>query len=107
MRYVLLLLVLAGCASQEQIERRQQQEELRAEQNERIYLRALTNRCNQFGFQTGTQDHSNCMMRLHQQNRANMGAANAAAIQGYAAEEAARRERDCRQYGRAMPHLCR
>ena len=107
MRYAFLFFALMGCASPEQIAYRQQQEQLQAQENERVYLQALTNRCGQFGFQTGTQDHSNCMMRLHQQNRANMGSANAAAIQGYAAEEAARRERDCRQYGRAMPHLCR
>jgi hypothetical protein len=63
MRAILVLVVvLAGCASPEQI--RQQQEAQQAQ-----YLAALTGHCNSFGFRSGTTEHSQCMQAAHQQEQ--------------------------------------
>lgn len=55
MRYLLVLVLLAGCTSQE-------------EQNRR-YTAAVHNRCEGYGFKQGTKEFSNCVMQVDLANR--------------------------------------
>lgn len=86
MRYAVLGLVvlIAGCASQQEIAARRAAEQQYQQQQAAAYRNQLSGSCSAMGFQPGTRDHSMCMLQLHQQNQANMGAAAAAAIGGAA-----------------------
>ena len=79
---VLLALLLTSCATPEQIAARRAAEEQARQQQAQAYRNQLYQSCSAMGFQPGTLHHSNCMLQLHQQNQANLGAAAAAAIQG-------------------------
>lgn len=57
MRYLIVLL-LAGCATQEQIHARQQ-----------AYVAKLAAQCDAYGFQRGSAEFSQCVMRLDMANR--------------------------------------
>ena len=86
MRYLVFASValMMGCASQQEIAARQAAQQQYQQQQAAAYRNQLYSNCSAFGFQPGTRDHSVCMMQLHQQNQANMGAAAAAAIGGAA-----------------------
>jgi hypothetical protein len=79
------VILLSGCGSAERRAELARQEALQRETNQAIYMMALGERCDGFGFSRGTQQHSQCMMQLHQQNVANSGAAAAAILGGAAA----------------------
>lgn len=64
MRYLLVLL-LAGCATQEQLQERQ-----------RAYMNTLYAQCSAYGFAQGTPDFGQCLMRLDMANRQSGHAAN-------------------------------
>ena len=75
---VLLFLLLAGCATPEQIAERQRQEALQREQAAANYWRRLNAHCSQIGYQPNTDGFRNCVLQLHQseqQQRAAIGAA--------------------------------
>lgn len=60
---VLLLLLLAGCASQAQIEQREAYERQQREAQRTARMEA---RCQQLGFTPGSPDFRQCMLALHQ-----------------------------------------
>lgn len=73
MRFIALsfVVLMAGCATQEEIQARQQ-----------AYVNALKSRCEAYGFKEGDPSFANCMMQLDAQVR-NAQAANNAALMGY------------------------
>jgi hypothetical protein len=85
--WLLIPLVLAGCATPEEIAHRNA---LRAEyeaQQQAAYREGIFSSCDRMGFSRGTEGHANCALRLHQQNLANNAALGAALLQGYAAQQ--------------------
>ena len=68
------LLILASCATPEERALRAQQEEYARQQREAQYVANLNYRCTQLGFTEGAPDHRQCMLQLHQQNQATIGA---------------------------------
>lgn len=64
---LVLLVVIAGCATQEQIAAQRAAQQRAALQQQEMYHAQLVARCASFGFQQGTPGHSDCMLRLHQQ----------------------------------------
>jgi hypothetical protein len=78
-----------GCVTPEEMEAERYQQDA-------AYMQRLSNRCGQFGYQAGGDQHSQCMQSLHQQNQAN----DAVLMQGVAAEalrQDAERERERRR----------
>ena len=67
MRYLLLLLALAGCASEEP--RRQQAERQTVAAQREAYQRSLEYRCTSYGFVRGTADFRSCLMQVDMANR--------------------------------------
>lgn len=78
---LVVAILLSGCVSPEQRAKMEQQQAYQQQQQEAAYVARLKARCSQFGFTEGSAEHSQCMMSLHQQNQANIGAAAAAMIQ--------------------------
>ncbi|MGP1614731.1 MAG: hypothetical protein ACTS5Y_06700 [Pollutimonas bauzanensis] len=76
-----IAILLGGCASPERLAQLRQQEAYQQQQQDAAYVARLNARCSQFGFTEGSAQHSQCMMSIDQQNRANFGAAAAALIQ--------------------------
>lgn len=64
-RYLFIVLLLAGCATQEQLQARQQ-----------AYANSLYAQCSAYGFARGTPEFSQCVMRLDMANRQSQGAAS-------------------------------
>ena len=67
MRYLLFLLALAGCASEEP--RRQQAERQTVAAQREAYQRSLEYRCASYGFVQGTADYRNCVVQVDMANR--------------------------------------
>ena len=80
--YLALVVLIGGCVSPEQAAYNRQLQAQQEQYQREAYHARLAANCDAMGFQRGTQGHSNCMLTLHQQNQANMGAAAAALIQG-------------------------
>lgn len=80
MRYatVLLICIIAGCATPEQIAARRAAEAQAQEQQNIAYTRALAGQCEAVGYARNSDPWRNCIVQLHGQNQAN----RAAIIQG-------------------------
>lgn len=78
--FVLGAILLSGCVSPQEQAEMQRQGAYQEQRQEEAYMARLAARCNQFGFATGSEQFSQCMMSLHQQNQANFGAAAAALL---------------------------
>lgn len=83
----LVPIFLASCISPEEQAYRREQAEYQRQQEEAAYIAGLANKCEQFGFARGSDQHKQCMLSLHQQNVAARAAAAAAVLQGAAAAE--------------------
>lgn len=67
--------VLAGCASPEQVAREQEE-----------YRQALLSQCDRMGFRRGTDAHANCVLQSHTSIQANQSARDIARRQNAAAQ---------------------
>jgi hypothetical protein len=63
------VLVLVGCISPEERERRLQARAEQEEAQRQAYRQGIQNRCASYGFRPGTPDFSNCVMQIDQGNR--------------------------------------
>jgi hypothetical protein len=82
-----LAAVLVGCASPEELARRQQMEQEQIAQQRAQYRENLARRCDGFGFSRGTEGHANCMMQLSAQDRAADDAYGAQLLQAYSMQQ--------------------
>lgn len=78
---VALLAAITGCATPEQIAERRAQQQAAQEELSRRYTEALRRQCDSAGFSRGTDGHANCVLQLHNQNRANQGQLDAVILQ--------------------------
>jgi hypothetical protein len=62
MRYLLFMLALVGCATEEP--RREQAERQTVAAQQAAYQRSLEYRCTSYGFVRGTADFRNCLMQV-------------------------------------------
>lgn len=71
MQYATLLLVvlISGCATSEQIAQQQAYEVQQQEQRRTAYREGLQRQCRSMGFQDGTTAFSNCLLQLHTTNQ--------------------------------------
>ncbi|MBI2749747.1 MAG: hypothetical protein HYX43_10530 [Burkholderiales bacterium] len=71
MRYaVYLVVLLAGCATQEQIEARRQYEAEQQAAAIEAYRQQVFGQCRAYGFRDGTPEFSQCLMQVDQANQA-------------------------------------
>lgn len=82
MRIALVLLLLAGCASPEQIAARQAYEAQQQEAARTAYRERLMASCESIGYTRNTDQWRQCIMQLHAQNQAQQTAYGAALIHG-------------------------
>ena len=74
MRYLIvllmLLLMLSGCASPEQIAARQAQEAAQRVAQQEAYRQQVFGQCRAYGFTEGTPEFRQCLMQVDQANQA-------------------------------------
>ena len=66
---VLSMVLLGGCISVEERERRQQLAAEHEQAQRQAYRQRINDRCASYGFRPGTPDFSNCVMQIDQGNR--------------------------------------
>lgn len=69
MRYLVLLFVLAGCATPEQIQARRDAEAYQQEAQRQAYRDRVYGQCRAYGFSEGTDQFRNCLMQVDQANQ--------------------------------------
>lgn len=86
MKKLLLLLLLVGCASPEEIGRRRAYEAHQEREQANAYRERLMASCESIGYQRNTDPWRQCIMQLHSQNQAQATAYGAAILGGATAQ---------------------
>ena len=70
MRYLFVLLVLAGCVTPEQMAAQREQEAQMHRAAQEVYKAKVYGQCRSYGFQEGTDGFRKCLMQVDQANQA-------------------------------------
>jgi hypothetical protein len=90
MRYIVFALVLAGCATQEDIAARQRLQAQQEEAGRIAYFQRIVAQCRQYGFADESPDMKNCIMQVDQANKAQL---RGVILQQIMQDESARQQR--------------
>lgn len=80
---LIMIVIIAGCATPEQIAARRAAEAEAQRQRNIAYTQQLAAQCDAIGYQRNTDPWRNCLLQLHQQNQAQNAAMRQMLLQQY------------------------